>query len=200
MTGTPRRAHFDYGLHWWAAAVASRHVVIDTAETRLPQRHGHHRYSVCGPNGVQQLTIPIKADTRTMTTPLHEVLISEHANWRRVHWGALYSAYGRSPYFDYVADELEAIFNGRQLRLLDFDRQVQELVTQFMQLPVTFDYLPLDQSAANCPTLLDTQNIHDVNYYQVWASRHGFVPNLSIFDLMMNQGPEGIFTLLKMAE
>lgn len=189
-----RPGSFDYGIGWWAAALQAGHVVIDTAERRLPLRHGHHRYSVCGPNGAQQLTIPLVASTRTIDTPLSDVLISEHAHWRRVHWGALYSAYGRTPYFDHAAPALEPIFNGHQTHLLDFNRQMQQVVTDFMQLPIAFDYHPLKRSESiEVPVA-----IRDVRYYQVWQSRHGFIPGLSILDLMMNEGPEGIFTLMRM--
>ncbi|MBR1803492.1 MAG: WbqC family protein [Muribaculaceae bacterium] len=183
---------FDYDIGWWAAALAAGSVVINTDERRLSLRHGHHRYSVCGPNGVQQLTIPLVASTRTMDTPMSDVLISEHAHWRRVHWGALYSAYGRTPYFDYVAPALEPIINGRQTHLLDFNRQMQQLITDFMQLPIAFDYRPL------CSQATEQINLSPVHYYQVWESKHGFMPGLSILDLMMNEGPEGIFTLMRM--
>lgn len=185
-------SHFDYDIRWWAAALKLGCVVIDTDECRLPLRHGHHRYSVCGPNGVQRLTIPLTAPSRTMDTPLSHVRISEHAHWRRVHWGALYSAYGRTPYFDHVAPELEPVVMGSQELLLDFIRQMQAVITAFMQLPVVFDYRPQPQAE---PLQL---GVRDVPYYQVWASRHCFVPRMSILDLMMNEGPEGIFTLQNM--
>ena len=186
---------FDYGIHWWAAALHAGRVVINTGERGLDRRHGHHRYAVLGPGGVQSLTIPITGDSRTKDTTMGEVRISEHANWRRTHWGALYSAYGRTPYFDYVADELHAVIHGGQPLLLDFNRQMAQLVTEFMQLPIGFDYQDLpgeEAGAVKFPT------IHDVPYYQLWSDRYGFTPGLSILDLMMNEGPEGIHTLQKM--
>ncbi|MBO7610403.1 MAG: WbqC family protein [Muribaculaceae bacterium] len=192
-------------FRYWAAALQARHVIIDSAEKRLPLRHSHHRYDICGPNGVQHLTIPVVAETHTMATLMHDVRISEHAHWRRVHWGALYSAYGKTPYFDYVADDLQRIVMGNQHFLLDFNQQLQELITDFMALPIEFEYRNVNQNdtltANDLRQVLgskkaDNLPIIDVQYYQLWQDRFGFIPHLSIIDLMMNTGREGLFNLL----
>lgn len=202
-------------------------VIIDADERHLPLRHSHHRYCIDGPNGMQKLTVPLVGETDNMATPLREVRISEHGNWRRLHWGALYSAYGRTPYFDHIAPDLEAIIiNGHQTHLLELNTQLQQLVVDFMDLPITFNAQGLLN--AQCPSAKHGRNsqfsipnsqlriedlrgkiegkkgddlpIADVPYYQVWATRHGFVPHLSILDLLMNEGREGIFTLMQMTE
>lgn len=192
-------------IRYWAAAVNARHVIVDTSEQRLPLRHSHHRYEICGPNGVQNLTIPLVAETHTMATAMRDVQISEHAHWRRVHWGALYSAYGKTPYFDFVADDLQRIINGSQRFLLDFNRQLQELITDFMALPVEFEYRDVSQNdtltAEDMRQILGSKKsknlpLGDVSYYQLWQDRYGFIPGLSIIDLMMNTGREGLLTLL----
>ena len=124
------------------------------------------------------------------------IRISEHANWRRTHWGALYSAYGRTPYFDYIADQLHDIIHGGQSLLLDFNRQMTRLVTDFMQLPFSIDF----RDSTGMEHATQWAATHDVPYYQLWSDRFGFTPGLSILDLMMNEGPEGIFTLKKMTD
>jgi len=202
-------------------------VIIDADERHLPLRHSHHRYCIDGPNGMQKLTVPLVGETDNMATPMREVRISEHGNWRRLHWGALYSAYGRTPYFDHIAPDLEAIIiNGHQTHLLELNTQLQQLIVDFMDLPITFNAQGLLN--AQCPSAKHGRNsqfsipnsqlriedlrgkiegkkgddlpIADVPYYQVWAMRHGFVPHLSILDLLMNEGREGIFTLMQMTE
>ena len=188
---------FDYDIGWWAAALRAGRVMVDMDECRLPSRHGYHRYAIMGPGGVQQLSIPLARSTRGWSTPLCEVAISEHANWRRVHWGALYSAYGQTPYFDYVADDLQRVVHGGQNLLIDYNRQMQQLIVDFMQLPVTFDY---GHGRGDVGARLTVEDVQDVPYHQLWSNRHGFQPRLSILDLMMNEGPEGIFTLLKMTQ
>lgn len=192
-------------VRYYAACVQAGVVAIDTGELHLPLRHSHHRYAIAGPNGVQQLTVPLVGETNAMTVPMRDVRISEHASWRRLHWGALFSAYGRSPYFDYVAADLEPIIMGNQQWLLDFNEQLQELIVDFMDLPVQWVHA-CDIDCATATDLRralggkkrDTLPIEDVPYYQVWQQRHGFLPGLSILDLMMNAGREGLLTLLKM--
>lgn len=194
-------------VRYYAACVRDGRVAIDTRQQHLPLRHSHHRYAIAGPNGVQQLTIPLVGETNAMSVPMSDVRISEHADWRRLHWGALYSAYGRSPYFDYVAADLEPVVMGNQRWLLDYNEQMQELIVDFMDLPVEF-FRATDvdtTAAADLRTALggkkaDTLPIVNVPYYQVWQERHGFIANLSILDLMMNTGREGIITLLKMTQ
>ena len=194
----------------YAAAIQAGQLLVDLDERRLPLRHSHHRYHIDGPNGLQTLTVPLVGSTNNMTTPLRDVLISEHGDWRRLHWGALYSAYGRSPYFDYVADDLSRVIHGTQRYLHEFNSQLHEVIVDFMDLPLTTRYVDGIKAQEEHDGLLDlrgriamkkpdTLPIADVPYYQMWTQPGGFMPGLSILDLMMNMGREGIFTLLAMA-
>ena len=140
-------------------------------------------------------------------TPLRDVLISEHGDWRRLHWGALFSAYGRSPYFDYVADDLSRVIHGSQRYLHEFNMQLHEVIVEFMDLPLTTRYLDEDEPLDGTETDLrgriamkkpDTLTIDNVPYYQMWKNQADFKPDLSILDLMMNLGREAVLTLLDM--
>ena len=191
----------------YAAALKAGNLLVDLDERRLPLRHSHHRYRIDGPNGVQTLTVPLVGSTNNMTTPLRDVLISEHGDWRRLHWGALYSAYGRSPYFDYVADDLSRVINGTQRYLHEFNAQLHEVIVDFMDLPLVTRYDGIEaQGQAGTDDLRgriamkkpDALPIANVPYYQMWTATSGFLPGLSILDLMMNMGREGIFTLMAM--
>ena len=192
----------------YAAALKAGNLLVDLDERRLPLRHSHHRYRIDGPNGVQTLTVPLVGSTNNMTTPLRDVLISEHGDWRRLHWGALYSAYGRSPYFDYVADDLSRVINGTQRYLHEFNAQLHEVVVDFMDLPLVTRYVDgiEAQGQAGIDDLRgriamkkpDALPIANVPYYQMWTATSGFLADLSILDLMMNMGREGIFTLMAM--
>ena len=191
----------------YAVAVKAGTLAVDLAECHLPLRHSHHRYRIDGPNGVQTLTVPLVGSTNNMTTPLRDVLISEHGDWRRLHWGALYSAYGRSPYFDYVADDLSRVINGSQRYLHEFNAQLHEVIVDFMDLPLETHYVkdglgedaadPLDLRGRIAMKKPDTLPIANVPYYQMW---NHFTPDLSILDLLMNMGREGIFTLMSMTQ
>ena len=191
----------------YAAALKSGTLLVDLDEKRLPLRHSHHRYRIDGPNGVQMLTVPLVGSTNNMMTPLRDVLISEHGDWRRLHWGALFSAYGRSPYFDYVADDLSRVINGGQRYLHEFNAQMHEVIVDFMDLPLETKIVAKDECLESVIDLrgrigmkkTDTLSISNVPYYQMWQGQEGFRQDLSILDLMMNMGREGIFTLMEMA-
>ena len=190
-------------------------VVIDATESRLPLRHSHHRYLIDAPNGVVKLTVPLEGDSNAMPVIMKDVRLSEHGNWRHLHWGALYSSYGKSPFFDYIADDLHRIIaDGAQERLLDFNMQLHNLIVDFMDLPITTRVAVSEQDVAEAleRDSLDLRGkiggkrgdkmpIADVPYYQLWSQRRqGFTPNLSILDLLMNEGREGLMTLLEMGK
>ena len=194
----------------YAAALKAGTFLVDIDERRLPLRHSHHRYRIDGPNGLQTLTVPLVGSTNNMATPLCDVLISEHGDWRRLHWGALYSAYGRSPYFDYVADDLSRVIHGSQRYLHEFNAQMHEVIVDFMALPLATRYLHGvgQQDMRGVSDLRgrigmkkpDALPIADVPYYQMWTEAGGFSAGLSILDLMMNAGREGIITLMEMSK
>lgn len=190
----------------YAAMLRAGSVIIDSAETHLPLRHSHHRYRIEGVNGVQQLTVPLVGSTNAMAVPMSEVRISEHGGWRQSHWGALYSAYGKTPYFDFIAPELEQIIlKGKQQFLLDFNMQLHSLIMDFLDLPVATAVVAVGKNVPNgCADLRlaiggkkpDRLDIVDEPYYQIWASRlGGFQSGLSILDMLMNVGREAVLYL-----
>jgi hypothetical protein len=158
---------------------------------------------------VQKLTVALTAGTNAMPVPMQEVTISEHGNWRHLHWGALYSAYGKSPYFDYIAPELKAVIDGGQRSLLELNTQLQQLIIDFLDLPIHIVTTPITPAILAQSTDLrgrlggkkpDGLPIANVPYYQLWATRFGFQPGLSILDLLMNCGREAVYTLRDMVQ
>lgn len=199
----------------YAAMVNAGEVVIDATERHLPLRHSHHRYVIDAPNSAVKLTVPLVGYTNAMPVMMRDVLMSEHGNWRHLHWGALFSSYGKSPFFDFIADDLHRIIvDGTQKHLLDFNMQLHQLIVDFMDLPITARVVSDEEEIAallaNGASDLrgklggkrgDTLPILDVPYYQMWSDRRsGFLPRLSILDLLFNEGREGVFFLLKMVK
>jgi hypothetical protein len=199
----------------YAAMLKAGEVVIDATERHLPLRHSHHRYVVDAPNGPVKLTVPLEGNTNAMPVMMQDVLVSEHGNWRHLHWGALFSSYGKSPFFDFIADDLHRIIaEGRQERLLDLNMELHNLIVDFMDLPITTTVATTEQEVADAldrdamdlrgkigGKRADRLPIANVPYYQMWSQRRGdFTPGLSILDLLMNEGREGVFTLVKMAK
>ena len=144
---------------------------------------------------------------------LKDVRISDHNQWRRVHWNALQSAYSESPFFEYYADDIRPFFEKKYDFLIDFNEAIRQTVCKLIDIHPTVEYtqefLPLPQPSAFTPhpSLHDFRSVINAkhplpdadfeakSYWQVFRHKHGFLPNLSILDLLFNQGPESIFYL-----
>ncbi|MBR3857621.1 MAG: WbqC family protein [Bacteroidaceae bacterium] len=148
-----------------------------------------NRCWIDSPNGALALTVPVvKMEGKTL---MRDVRISDHGNWRHQHWVALESSYRQSPFFEYYADEFAPFYEKKWDFLADFNEELMMLVASLLDIekPVTRtiafeDALPLTEGRRESSP-----------YYQMFASRHGFLPDLSIVDLLFNMGPEGVLWL-----
>ena len=140
------------------------------------------------PDGPQDLVLPVQAASSHV--PIRDIRLSDHGNWRHHHWSALRTAYGKSPFFEYYADDFAPFYLERRYDfLLDFNLALHELVCELIDLNV-----PLARSeqytGAQFPVAEELRP-----YYQVFAQRLGFLPDLSIADLLFNMGPESLLVL-----
>ena len=134
---------------------------------------------------------------------IKDIRISDHGNWRHLHWNALQSAYGESPFFEYYQDDIRPFFEQRWDYLLDFNEAIREKICELLDIQprvsFTEDYVkdyPFDFRESIQPKhpAVDV-DFQPRRYYQVYEAKHGFLPNLSIVDLLFNMGPESIFYL-----
>lgn len=153
-------------------------------------------------NGAQSLTIPVIHDGGR--TAMRDVRISEHGNWRHQHWNAMVSAYRKSPFFDYYADDFAHFFEERDGFLMDFNLRLHGVVSELLGLDKEVKIVDNGHKAqdvidlrriAEPKALADVKDYIVQPYYQVFAQRNGFVSDLSIVDLLFNMGPEGLLVL-----
>ncbi|MBQ9294761.1 MAG: WbqC family protein [Bacteroidaceae bacterium] len=163
------------------------------------------------PQGALALTVPVvKTEGKTL---VRDVRISDHGNWRHQHWMALESSYRQSPFFEYYTDDFAPFYEKKWDFLADFNEELMTLVASLLDIkkPITrttaFSPLPAPpwgECSVDAKAALSTEIIkalpqrgsgEGASYYQVFASRHGFLPDLSIVDLLFNQGPEGVLWL-----
>ena len=160
-----------------------------------------NRCLIASPNGVQALTIPVvKPDTPKAY--MRDIRISDHGNWRHLHWQALMSSYHRTPFFEFYADDFVPFYEKRYEFLLDFNEALQNMVCGLMGIEFkcerTVAYETSTDGTDDFRNLVEpTENAHVPNrpYYQMFSERQGFQPNLSIVDLLFNMGPESILYL-----
>jgi hypothetical protein len=166
-----------------------------------------NRCVIAATDGPLALTIPTeKADGPKCL--MRDVRISDHGNWRHVHWNALVAAYRHSPFFEYYADDFRPFYEKKFDYLWDFNEALRAMVCELLDLhphvlPTTDYHATLQPGEADYRELIQpkrpTAELHPLYhaqpYYQVFKEKHGFQEELSIVDLLFNMGPEGLIVL-----
>lgn len=183
---------------------------IEAHET-FPKQTYRNRCVIASPQGAQQLSVPVEGSSAKHQL-IRDLRISEHGNWRRLHWQALQTAYGYSPFFEYYQDDLRPFFFDcgpsspfHMHYLLDYNMATADFLCRMIGLEADFrlteEYVPAEEDAFDLRTAIRPKNapadpdFTPQKYYQVYQQRHGFLPNLSALDLLFNEGPQAILKL-----
>ena len=191
-------------VQWYQKLNRYARCIVESHDNYVKQTY-RNRCVIATTAGRQALTIPVEGFD-SPKCPMRDIRISDHGGWRRLHWNALVSAYGESPFFDYYADDLHPFFERRWTFLFDFNLEITlkmcELLDIRPNISATESYA--DAASIGADDFRDAiRPKHPLPdgaftpkpYYQVYALKNGFQPNLSIIDLLSNEGPEGIFYL-----
>ncbi len=173
-------------------------VIIDLGEHYERQTY-RTRTRIVGPNGVQDLVVPIIRRSGEKM-PLHSVGLSYAETWPQQHLHAIRSAYGNTPWFIHYLDETEAVVMKKFDRLVDLDVATMHLGMKWLGLKtevvVVEEYVEPSEQHLDLRTTFHPKKplppeIAAVGPYpQVFDNRHDFVPRLSVIDLICNEGPE----------
>ena len=186
----------------YAQLYAADALVVDDISPFVKQTY-RSRAVIAAESGAQQLTIPVIHDGGRVA--MRDVRISEHGNWRHQHWNALVSAYRKSPFFEYYADDFAHFYEEKDGFLLDFNMRLHTVVSELLGLERGVRLLSAGD--VDAVTAVDVRSVAEPKalaamqcacgqpYYQVFAQRNGFIPSLSIVDLLFNTGPEGLLVL-----
>ena len=160
-----------------------------------------NRCTILSTNGPQDLTIPVVKPKDK--TPIKDIRISTHDNWQQLHWRAIQSAYNSTPFFEYFCDDYAPFYEKKWDFLLDFNLEIQQKTLEllnFINIPITLSDSYIKPQNFNTKDLREVINPKkfDVSlynnlstpYYQIFDSKFGFTPNLSIIDLLFNMGNE----------
>ena len=183
-------------------------VYIEACENYQKQsyRNRCHFYAA---DGKQSLSFPITHSEGTHKHLISEVLIDYSKPWVLQHKRAIISAYRTSAYFEYYQDELFAILDSKPERLIDLNTRLLEFFLEKTGIKAEIRMTESYDTAPECEDLREVIHpkrpdriLEDLElkkpYFQVFAEKHGFIPDLSIMDLLFNEGPDSIVYLKKL--
>ena len=177
---------------YYSAMLKSPKVTIEQYEHYVKQTY-RSRCRIATANKIMDLTIPTERNENKIA--MKDVKIAYQQDWQRQHWNAIVSAYNSSPYLEYFADELVPFYEKKETFLIDFNAKLHEKVTKLMQLEIKqtlnlafeLEINGVDYREAFSPK---TEPNVCKPYHQVFENKFGFQSDLSILDLLLNEGPE----------
>lgn len=192
-------------VQYYTKLYAYPHVYVEQYDNYMKQTY-RNRCIIAAADGPLALTIPTER-TDALKCLMKDVRISDHGKWRHLHWTAIESAYRTSPFFDYYRDDFQPFYEKKYEFLYDFNEQLCALICQLINfcpdihrtedykqsfLSDEYDYREMIHPKKDYQT---DNEFEPKTYYQVFDTRHGFLPNLSIIDLLFNMGSESLLVL-----
>jgi hypothetical protein len=176
----------------YAAMVQAEQVVFEM-EDNFQKQTNRNRMYIYSPNGIQLLNIPIKHN-KIAHQKYKDVKIEPDFNWQKQHFKSLEAAYRTSPFFEYFEDDIAPVFQKKHTFLMDLNLEVFELLNQCLGFSIspekTIEYFHEVSDCRDFRLLAngkkDTTQCEP--YTQVFGDKHGFINNLSVVDLLFNEG------------
>lgn len=176
-------------------AMAQANCITFEMEDNFQKQTNRNRTYIYSPNGIQLLNIPIKHATQPHQKT-KDVKIETDFDWQKQHLKSLEAAYRSSPFFEYFEDDIRTIFEKKHTFLMDLNFEAMQIVAKCLRMKLEYEttteyFLEVDRTA-----VLDFRNLADGKkdasqfelYTQVFEEKHGFQNNLSILDLLFNEG------------
>lgn len=183
----PSIAHF-------VAMLQANHIIFEVCDNYQKQTY-RNRASIYGANGKLDINVPVVYSQKNRQL-YKDVVIFNADNWQIQHLKSLESAYRTSPFYEFYIDELMPLFEMDIKTIMDYNIKCLETVFDCLQLP--FVYSKTESFELKPNNVLDARTLANSRkeipqnlkpYAQVFDEKHGFLSNLSILDLLFNEGP-----------
>lgn len=172
-------------------------ILIENAE-HFPKQTYRSRASIHSPNGKLDLIVPV-VKGKNIHTQIKDVKISYDFDWQRLHWLSLQTSYRSSAFFEFYEDDFAPFYEKKYEYLFDYNEELFKLLLKLLKIDVRYSYT--NDFEKEYPDYEDYRNsilpkiesaYQTKPYFQVFEDRNGFMPNLSIIDLLFNQGPRSV--------
>jgi len=192
-------------VHYYARYLKHPKVYIEQFEHFNKQTY-RNRCIILGANGPLSLVVPV-VKGREKKIVIKDLKISYDENWQHNHWRSIFSAYNSSPFFEYYKDEIYYIFNRKWGFLIDLNQKIHSIICELLEIEnknvFTESFEIINDNTCNLRDIISPKNktlkdsvFRPAKYTQVFSEKFGFIPNLSILDLLFNEGPNS-YTLLE---
>lgn len=185
----------------YVAILQAQHVQFEMDDNFQKQTNRNRMY-IYSPNGIQMLNVPVKHGIEKHQK-FKDVRIENDFDWQKNHFKSLEAAYRTSPFFEYFEDDFRPVFEKKKEFMMDLNLEVFEIINKC--LGITINYSQTQEYFKEVPV-----NITDLRYLingkkdnntfepytQVFDDKHNFINNLSILDLLFNEGRHAV-TYLK---
>ncbi len=183
-------------IEYFVLLSCSDHSIIEQFETYQKQTY-RNRCLIYTEKGKMPLTVPVSKPFGNHTKT-KDILIFNREKWFIKHWRAIETAYQSAPFFLYYSDEVRMFYEGTFNRLIDFNLGLTRLFCHLtgVSTPISLsdDYADPSDVKQDYRTAFSSKKPHILKdfheYTQVFSAKHGFIPNLSIIDLVFNLGPD----------
>ena len=185
-------------IHWYSKLFLYDEIIIDQHEHYRKQTW-RNRARIIAANGMQDLVVPVHAPNHTA---MRDVEINYAEAWQRQHWQSIRSAYGKSPFFEFYAEYFSPFYeNKSRVKLMELNNEILTTTLKLLkikkEISVTSEFIAKYENADDLrneispkPHSAKDETFVPVRYQQVFEERHGFVPNLSVIDLLCCAGPQ----------
>lgn len=176
--------------------MANAETLFFEVEDNYQKQTYRNRTIIYGANGALLLSIPI-VFTQKNRQKFKDIKIANDTNWQSQHWKSIQSAYSTSPFFEFYEDEFQPLFTKKETYLLDFNLKCIEVL--FDCLPLNLRFIKTETFKKTIDDKMDLRLLvnkaHQQQfeaYTQVFNNKHGFINNLSILDLLFNEGTNAL--------
>jgi hypothetical protein len=189
--------HYLPNISHFFLLVNSKKIVFEINDNFLKQTYRNRTY-IYGANGKLLLSVPVIHSQKNRKI-FKDVKISYDKDWLSHHWKSIEISYRSSPFFEYFEDKLICLYTKREKYLVDFNLKSINILFEMLQIDLEYDFTNSYQE--NYSSISDYRinsenfNSNDIKidkYTQVFQSKHGFINNLSVLDLIFNEGPNAI--------